>query len=127
MASYSVSLSAMVRLSGIRANDLVNELSMQPISTANLSMTRSKMFANLKHDDYHRYNRSLACHFVSFPVLFLFSSNDRSRSLSFTMTKRLSENQKRRKSYPISSLGGLYRNREQNATDEIHVDTKKFT
>ena len=42
------------------------------------------------------------------------------------MTKRLSENQRRRKSYPILSLGGLYRNREQNATDEIHVDTKKF-
>lgn len=62
-------------------------------------------------------------------ALFLFStvsSNDCSRSLSFTMTKRLSENQRRRKSYPILSLGGLYRNREQNATDEIHVDTKKF-
>lgn len=42
MASYSVSLLAIVWLSGIKVNDLVNELSIQPILNA-----YSKFFENI--------------------------------------------------------------------------------
>lgn len=43
MASYSVSLSAIVWLSGIKVNDLVNELSIEPIS----NRRNPKFFENM--------------------------------------------------------------------------------
>lgn len=96
MASYSVSLSAIVRLSGIRANDLVNELSMEPILTVNLSAILSKISAITSG----RYNRLLA-YLVLFSFLsrisFIFE-NFVATLIDLAMTKRLLENQNGRKS-----------------------------